>query len=777
MLQSVLQNQLNVAVYSLDHNFEQFLSLPREIKVSLVMEFIIFGSILVLATLFTSALSTRSVQLWAKAVFRRWLGRDHQRYARQSLQENHKDTAMRRGGRKKDEDEGKTKELKTLKQLYHQLHNLEQFPEILPQAKKILLMLLKETSAAAETQPEHTNIRSVQSFSRENLSEFQRIRDESIGKEWELYNLRRKKGGPRELFGDREEAIWWLKQIAPVKYVDGAWLGHIGQVTTPFALQRTVKGAWQILSEELGDGDLAKNHAHLFHQLIENVAPGLPSPETLEFSHPRNQLDELSVWKAAISQLLISLFPNEFLPEILGFNLHFEAISMDTLKAGKELREVGIDPYYFVLHVSIDNADSGHTAIAIEIVCEYMECIRRTEGELAAQDAWKRLQAGYLLSSGLPGTAICPSRKKSGNTSSIPPLSPIEAEVIRMFRAKARVTHGIHCSSKVRIGARSVAQWLDPAELESLKWQRELLDALSHSKYWICRGNSSKSRFMMELQWHGRMFGSFSQEECDILRTWIDNLANKTSTLNGGDREPSTDYDVVSGYPSFEDYNSAIFARSLDRQPSAENLFSFETLPPIHINKFPVLETFLPVWLSHPCLLQGFVSVPFRTTNQLSCTIVKVLRAQGGFLVEQECVAGMGELRRANSLGLAGIGINLMARHGLSIDTLPSLKHVLQAWPSEFVTDMLHISMRSIQYKGLLIGMATAFAKMHAAVVVSGLDLLSAQEQFTLRNIAVRELAGLESCWKELMLDKKMYAQCCDGYRIASEEIQKCFDP
>lgn len=117
-------------------------------------------------------------------------------------------------------------ELKTLKHLYYQLHNIEKFPSVLPQAKKTLLRLLMETGTATQTLPEHENILSVQSFSREGLEEFQRRRDINIGKEWKEYNLRRKEGGERELLGDREEAIWWLKQIAPVKYVDGAWLGH-----------------------------------------------------------------------------------------------------------------------------------------------------------------------------------------------------------------------------------------------------------------------------------------------------------------------------------------------------------------------------------------------------------------------------------------------------------------------------------------------------------------------------------------------------------------------
>ncbi|PBP28684.1 putative ABC transporter [Diplocarpon rosae] len=668
-------------------------------------------------------------------------------------------------------DEAEKEELEAIKHLYYQLHSLEEYPHVLPQAKRLLLSLLKETGARVETSEE--SILSIPTFSRQALYAFQGRLNQKIGDNWQHYNQRRREGGQRELFEDREEATWWLKQISPVKYVDGAWLGHIGKVTAPFALQKTMKGAWQILSEELGDGDLDKNHVHLFHKLLETVAPAFPTAEELDFGHPRHQLDELSVWKAAIAQLLISLFPHEFLPEILGFNLHFEAVSMDTLKAARELKEVGLDPYYFILHVSIDNADSGHTAIAIEVVCEYMDCVRRMEGEEAAQNAWKKVQAGFLLSLGLPGSVICPSRRKSTDDANVL-LSSIETDVMKIFTAKAQVVHGIHCSSRVKIGSRSVAEWLDPIALESKIWQMGLLDALGRSKYWICRGDSSKSRFLQELQWNGRMFGSFTQSEFNILKKWVDGLSNMSLTWKSPDSESEIQgNDILSGHPAFHPRPS--FRECPLSLPSHGSPISYQNLPPLDIGNRPVFESFLPIWLSHPCLLQGFVSVPFRTKSKLVCAIVKILRAQGGFDIEQECVGGMCEVRRPNSLGLAGIGMNMMAQHGPSVAALPSLKHVLQAWPSDFSVHMLHISMRPMAYKGQLIGMSTAFAKMHVVMAECQLPLLSAQDQVTLQAISKRELEGLEACWNEIEKDGEVYAECCKGYRIAEQEIKKCF--
>jgi len=152
-----------------------------------------------------------------------------------------------------------------------------------------------------------------------------------------------------------------------------------------------------VLSEELGDGDLSKHHVHLYEQLLEAVGQHLPKGHSADFIKPSHWggMENRDEWVAAAGQLLISLFPDEFLPEILGFNMHYELITMDTLRANHELKALKINPYYFLIHIVIDNADSGHTAIAIQVVTRYLDMIREKEGEAAVEGAWKRVQVGY----------------------------------------------------------------------------------------------------------------------------------------------------------------------------------------------------------------------------------------------------------------------------------------------------------------------------------------------------------------------------------------------
>jgi hypothetical protein len=83
---------------------------------------------------------------------------------------------------------------------------------------------------------------------------------------------------------------------------------------------------------------------------------------------------------------------------MLGFNLHYELITLGTLKASKELPQVRISGYYFALHVSIDNSDSEHTAMALATVDHYMTGASRM-GSIDLDESWKRIQAGYALAS------------------------------------------------------------------------------------------------------------------------------------------------------------------------------------------------------------------------------------------------------------------------------------------------------------------------------------------------------------------------------------------
>lgn len=84
------------------------------------------------------------------------------------------------------------------------------------------------------------------------------------------------------MFPSEAFAREWLRLAAVVKYVDGGWIGGILNAGTAQSaavghgddgrLERKAgKMAWQVISEEFGDGDLGKNHVHLYEDLLSEL--------------------------------------------------------------------------------------------------------------------------------------------------------------------------------------------------------------------------------------------------------------------------------------------------------------------------------------------------------------------------------------------------------------------------------------------------------------------------------------------------------------------------
>jgi hypothetical protein len=289
--------------------------------------------------------------------------------------------------------------------MYFEIHNLEQHPTVLEPARDELLAMMAEGISLALEDPEK-GILHIESYDAERLESFINGEHEKTMEEWTRYHDRRKLGEGPTLFGNIAEAKNWVAQRAPAKLVDGAWLSHIHKITTLFALRGVTKDAWHILSEELGDGDFTRNHVFVYNQLLKEVGCPLPEPQSHELIKSPNleAMDDHGSWKGALAQLLISLFPNEFLPEILGFNMHYELISLAALMTDRELKELGVNPSYFLLHICIDNADSGYTAMALLNLIDYLELIKASEPPSVFKGHGRRVQAGYTLSQTLAGS-------------------------------------------------------------------------------------------------------------------------------------------------------------------------------------------------------------------------------------------------------------------------------------------------------------------------------------------------------------------------------------
>nr|XP_036577760.1 uncharacterized protein CTRU02_12280 [Colletotrichum truncatum]KAF6784819.1 hypothetical protein CTRU02_12280 [Colletotrichum truncatum] len=665
----------------------------------------------------------------------------------------------------------KFKRMNEYKNMFHKLQNLEDFPEILPAAKELLLSFLESGLSMARYRNDKRNILSVQEFDPDALEEFLRAERQDILDDFESYCDRRTQGSGPELFTTHREAVDWLKCRAPLNLIDGAWLCRVHRITTPFALRTVTRDTWQTLSEELGDAEMEKNHIFLYRKLLQDVGINLPDADTVDFLNPRHDMEQEQSWRTAAGQLLISLFPNEFLPEMLGFNLHFESLSGSDLKATRELPEFGISAYYYTLHISIDNADSGHSAMALATIVNFMDIVKRT-GILDYQKAWKRIQAGYLLSQSLNDELT---------------VHDYEERVAEMLYRKAALAQKMHCGSKARIGKRSITEWFLLAVNNESScndiWGQAFLDDLARSKPWIYRGRSDKSRLLRELSWNGKMFGAFTSAETDLFRAWIDSLPTEDNNADahaywtrvGGFETVENSFspprhDVAVTHPTFPP----------QRQRTSKGSPVFTPWPPLQVKNCS-LNTLLALWFVHPCLLENTVAYTYQTATRFNSLILQLLRAEMGYEMNTSGIAGIDEqVSPQHMLDLVMLGLSMARRHKIPEPTClgdvlndetktiaPDMAHA-----TEFAYELLSWSMRPKENQAFLLGVARAFVDMEVWVARSD-ELLNRSERKTLQRITDDKLVVFEACLEDMKGDEVRLREFTGGYEYARAEIDE----
>ncbi|MBG6075543.1 iron-containing redox enzyme family protein [Polaromonas sp. CG_9.11] len=326
------------------------------------------------------------------------------------------------------------------------------------------------------------------------------------GDSYRDYLLARKAGAPRRYFQNRAHALHFLRAVAPTKLVDGAWLyGLLSHAQNPRFADLVATYV-----EELGEGRADKNHVLLYRKLLErhglNPLHGLP-----DVLHTQGVLQLALGWNA-----------RDFLPEIIGFNLGYEQLPLHLLVTAYELNELGIDPYYFTLHITVDNADSGHAQRAVQAVLDTLPRFGDSAG------FWQRVQAGCQLSNAGVGT-----------TDVIAGFD-MQCEVEAIFSRKRMTGQGAH-SDYCRVAGRSVNDWL--AQPDGIP---AFLAALEQAG-WIKRDAPvGESRFWKLLQGDkAEMFGVFSPYELQVIHDWIrgdasaDGQAHDEPPLLPGRRRPS----------------------------------------------------------------------------------------------------------------------------------------------------------------------------------------------------------------------------------------------
>jgi hypothetical protein len=295
-----------------------------------------------------------------------------------------------------------------------------------------------------------------------DFAAWQKARQDDIDEQYKQYVAERRAGAPRRMFGGRAHALHYLTAMAPARLTDGAWLfGILARWDEP-----TLQPLIVTYLEELGNGVPDKNHVVIFQQLID--AHGCAKWRQLGEAH----------FHAGLTQLALAHHAERFLPELVGYNLGAEHASLDTLVAAYEMNELGIDPYYFTLHATIDNGITGHARLALQAL-EQLTPHDDPAGFL------RRVEAGYRL------------HQRALSSAELLAGFDLERELIAALAGKhipARQPDGaVNPAWAVEIAGRPLGEWLaDPAQVPAL------LAALE-SDGWVVRGGDPAASRLWEL--------------------------------------------------------------------------------------------------------------------------------------------------------------------------------------------------------------------------------------------------------------------------------------
>jgi hypothetical protein len=192
---------------------------------------------------------------------------------------------------------------------------------------------------------------------------------------------------------DRDLVVFLQTTYALGALVDAAWIHRVANLGRA---QRHCDGAlFAIYADEMGYGDLRKNHITLIHRALHSMDVRLPHIRDAAFMQQGDLPDEL--YGFSLHQLCMAQFPDTYYNEILGYNLAIEMFGLGELRLHEvqKLRHYGFDDCYEQAHLTIDNISAGHSRQAADIIVAYLDEVQRAIGDAAVQHEWRRIWRGY----------------------------------------------------------------------------------------------------------------------------------------------------------------------------------------------------------------------------------------------------------------------------------------------------------------------------------------------------------------------------------------------
>jgi hypothetical protein len=192
---------------------------------------------------------------------------------------------------------------------------------------------------------------------------------------------------------DRDEVVFLQTTYALGALIDATWIhrtANLGRCD-----RRSDAALFSIYADEMGYGDLRKNHITLIHRALRSMDVRLPHIRDEAFRQQGDLPDAL--YGFSLHQLCMAMFPDTFFCEILGYNLAIEMFGLGELRLHEiqKLSHYGFDDCYEQAHLTIDNISAGHSRQAADIIVAYLDEVRRALGDAAVEREWRRIWRGY----------------------------------------------------------------------------------------------------------------------------------------------------------------------------------------------------------------------------------------------------------------------------------------------------------------------------------------------------------------------------------------------
>ncbi len=396
------------------------------------------------------------------------------------------------------------------REYFYLLMNIETYPDFLPKAHQLAEMFLKQAwQNQEEADPDERwkffeyTPEAYDARLNDIYNDF--VRDANSDTVYEE-DLGDTTVGSGTLPQTRQQAIAHLINMAPFNMIDGAWLRHAAPAGPIDKVQAMI---FSIYMDEMGDGNVQQQHCNVYNDTLKSVNVYLPDIHTRAFAENPQMLD--SAFTLPVFTLAISLFPDDFYPELLGMTLQLEWEAQSLVPVVDKLNAFGIDPIYYVLHVGIDNAASGHGAIAKKAVEMYLDFVRENDGEEAMQRVWKRIWNGYVAF----GTIGTLGQDEYNLWASDP--TPNDA-MINLILSKA--PYGSLNHRDKMLGSNFINDWFED--------QQGFLDELVKSGL-VIPGRPDISPIFELMSFNGPMYHVFTEDEQQLWRDWVVWLAEKES--------------------------------------------------------------------------------------------------------------------------------------------------------------------------------------------------------------------------------------------------------